>query len=170
MSPAVLLTAAALLSGSLSAAQAPSAATAARPVPATEARQAPLPPGAIQVPSPSGSRAWVTGPPSLPPGTLMLVLEGHPAEAGVFTIRLRLPGDSRIDPHWHSADERVTVLSGAVQVGFGETFDERRMTTFEAGGFYVTPAKRPHFVRTVEPTELQLTGTGPWDLHPVDRR
>jgi hypothetical protein len=123
----------------------------------------PLPEGAIQVPG--GTGAWVDGPPSLPAGTEMLVLEGHPAEAGMFTIRLRVSAGTRLQPHWHPREERVTVLSGLVRVGFGERFDEQAMTTFGPGSFYVNPPLSRHFVWVVEDTVMQLTGSGPWELH-----
>jgi hypothetical protein len=122
-----------------------------------------LPAGTIQVPG--GTGTWVAGPPSLPAGTQMLLLEGNPAGDGFFTMRLRLPAGVRLQPHWHPADERVTVLSGLVRVGFGDRFDEASMTTFGPGSFYVNPARSHHFVEILEATEMQLSGIGPWELH-----
>jgi quercetin dioxygenase-like cupin family protein len=130
------------------------------------AQKVALPPGTIQVPG--GTGTWVDAPPSLPAGTKMLVLEGHPAEQGFFTMRLRVPAGARLQPHWHPREERVTILSGLARVGFGDTFDESVMTTFGPGSFYVNPPKSHHYVWIVEPTEMQLTGTGPWELHLLD--
>ena len=46
---------------------------------------------------------------------------GRPSkQEGMFTMRLRVPADSGLDVHWHPRDERVTILSGLVRVGFGE--------------------------------------------------
>jgi quercetin dioxygenase-like cupin family protein len=125
--------------------------------------QSALPPGTIQVSN--GEGAWIAAPPSLPAGSQMMLLEGHPGEKGFFTMRLRLPAGARLQPHWHPRDERVTILSGVVRVGFGDTFDEKKMTTFGAGSFYLNPPKSHHYVWIVEDTEMQLTGTGPWELH-----
>jgi hypothetical protein len=114
-----------------------------------------LPEGAIQVPG--GTGTWYDAPPSLPPGTRML-LEGSPASRGFFTMRVRVPAGARLQPHWHPGDERVTILSGLVRVGFGDRFDESTMTTFGPGSLYLNPARSHHYVWIVEETEMQLTG------------
>ena len=100
----------------------------------------------------------------------MAVLEGDPRKPGFFTMRLKLPAGGRLEPHTHPADERVTVLSGSVRVGFGETFDPAKGKTFTAGAFYVNPTPMPHFVWTDEGCVLQVTGIGPWGLTYVDSR
>src|SRR4051812_22228258 len=68
---------------------------------------------------------WIDGPPSLPPGCKMVVLEGDPAKEGPFVMRAKMPDGYRIMPHTHPKDERVTVLSGALYMGTGEKFDEK---------------------------------------------
>jgi anti-sigma factor ChrR (cupin superfamily) len=110
---------------------------------------------------------WSDGPPSLPAGTKVAVLEGDPKQRGLFTMRLKVPGGAKIAPHWHPREERVTVLAGSVLVGFGATFDEKAGKRFPAGAFYVNPPKLPHFVWTDEEAVLQLTGMGPWALRYV---
>src|SRR5881227_926181 len=52
--------------------------------------------------------AWTDGPPTLPPGSKMAVLEGNPKADGMFTMRVRIPAGSAIPPHWHPRQERVT--------------------------------------------------------------
>ena len=106
---------------------------------------------------------WVDAPPSMPKGTKMAILEGSPKEAGLFTIRLRVPKGSVIAPHTHPRQERVTVLSGRVRVGFGKSIDDKG-TVFGAGGFYVNPPGEPHFLVIEEESVLQLTCEGPWEL------
>ena len=113
---------------------------------------------AIQVPVP----VWKDGPPSMPKGTKIAVLEGDITKPGLFTIRLKLPAGSRIQPHTHPRPERVTVLSGRVIVGFGPRFDLGKRVAFPAGGFYVNPPNTPHYVSIVEESVLQLTCEGPW--------
>ncbi len=115
-----------------------------------DAQSAPraLPPGAIQIQG--DSAAWVDAPPTLPAGTKMMLLEGDPRSEGLFTMRLRVPAGARLQPHSHPQDERVTIFSGLVRVGFGETFDGSRMTSFGPGSFYVNPAGSQHYVWIVE--------------------
>jgi hypothetical protein len=43
---------------------------------------------------------WGPAPPSLPPGAQGAVLQGDPAKAGPFTLRLKLPDGFRIPPHY----------------------------------------------------------------------
>src|SRR5688572_26592641 len=67
---------------------------------------------------------WGDGPPSLPKGAKMAVIEGDPKVANaLFTIRLKLPANYKVMPHTHPADEHVTVISGTFMMGMGEKFD-----------------------------------------------
>jgi hypothetical protein len=140
---------------SLVLAMAVSAAAAADPIPA----------GAIQVPG--GGVNWSPGPPSMPAGTQVAVLEGDPKAQGLFTQRMKVPAGTRIAPHWHPRPERVTVLSGVVAVGFGEVVDEAKVTRFGPGSFYVNPPQSRHYVLFFEDAEVQITGEGPWELQYV---
>ena len=106
---------------------------------------------------------WLDAPPSMPKGTKMAVLEGSPRDAGLFTIRLRVPKGSVVAPHTHPRQERVTVLSGKIRVGFGKSVDGGG-TTFTGGGFYVNPPGQPHFLVIEEESVLQLTCEGPWEV------
>ena len=125
-----------------------------------------LPEGTIQMPP--DKHTWVDAPPLLPPGTKMLLLEGHPRQEGMFTMRLRVPADSRMNVHWHPRDERVTVLEGLVRVGFGDSWEEGSMAEYGPGSFYLNPPLSHHFVWAVEETEIQLTGMGPWKVQFVE--
>ncbi|HEX7152823.1 MAG TPA: cupin domain-containing protein [Thermoanaerobaculia bacterium] len=109
--------------------------------------------------------AWRDAPPSMPRGTRMAVLEGDPRAAGMFTIRLKVPAGTKIAPHWHPRDERVTVLSGRVLVGFGTTHDDAKTKAFTSGMFYVNPPDSRHYLTFTEETVLQLTCEGPWELN-----
>jgi hypothetical protein len=74
---------------------------------------------------PANNVQWGPAPPQLPAGAQVSVLEGNPAEKGAVTLRLRFPANYNIPPHWHSMTERVTVLSGALHVGMGDTLNAR---------------------------------------------
>ena len=110
---------------------------------------------------------WADAPASIPAGVKIAVLEGDPAKEGLFTLRLKVPEGTRIMPHWHPKDERVTVLSGTVRVGFGDVFEIEKTEAFESGGYYVNPAKVHHFNYFEEDSIIQVTGIGPWGIHYV---
>src|SRR5436309_12064037 len=44
------------------------------------------------------------------PGARLAVLSGDPEKSGPFVIRIRQPPGGKIAPHWHPADEHVTVV------------------------------------------------------------
>ena len=107
---------------------------------------------------------WGDAPSSLPPGAKAAVIEGDPAKAGPFTLRIQVPANYRIPPHWHPAVEHVTVLSGAFHVGMGDKIEETKAKTLTQGSFMAMPAKTNHFAFTKVATEIQLHGTGPWGI------
>ena len=125
------------------------------------------PDGTIQV-TPSSIK-WVTGPKTMPAGAMAAILEGDPtAEGQMFTMRLKLPAGSRLKPHFHGENERVTVLSGEARVGFGDTFRDTDLKAFPAGSFYVNPKGAHHFVYFAKETVIQITGRGPWKTTYLD--
>src|SRR5207247_7752122 len=60
---------------------------------------------------------WTAGPPMLPAGASMAVIEGSFSKPGPFTVRLKFPASYRIPPHWHPIKVTVTVISGTFNVG-----------------------------------------------------
>lgn len=119
-----------------------------------------LPAGTIQ--HAQDSLVWMDAPAPMPAGAKIMVLEGNPKAEGLFTIRLKIPADTRLPPHWHPREERVTVLSGRIAVGFGNHFDKSRLHYFGPGSYYVNPAHSHHFVYFPVATVAQITGMGPW--------
>ena len=111
---------------------------------------------------------WVTGPPSLPPGAKMAMLEGDPAKEGPFTMRISMPDGFRIPPHWHSKIEHVTVISGTFNLGMGESFDLKSGREMPAGTFGFMPAGMRHFAFTKGETVVQVHGVGPWDINYIN--
>jgi len=107
---------------------------------------------------------WVDAPPSLPAGARMAVLSGDPKKAGLFVMRLKLPADYKIMPHSHPADEHVTVLSGAIIVTMGDTFDPAKGKALPVGSYALLPARTNHFAFFKEETIIQLNNMGPWDI------
>ena len=98
---------------------------------------------------------WAKGPPTLPPGVTVAVLEGNPREAGAFTMRLTFPAGTRVEPHFHAGVEHATVLSGRVAWGIGETCAVDSLRRMPAGSFIVIPAGLPHYGLVEEDTVIQ---------------
>lgn len=114
---------------------------------------------------------WQGGPASLPKGAKMALLEGDPSMEGEFVMRVKMPDGFRIMPHTHPKDERVTVISGTLFLGMGETFDEKAAKEMPAGSYGRTGAGMKHFGWVKGETILQLHGKGPWEivyLNPAD--
>ncbi|MBN8467638.1 cupin domain-containing protein [Corallococcus exiguus] len=95
----------------------------------------------------------------------MAVIEGDPTVAGkLFTFRFRFPAGYRLPPHFHPADEHVTVLSGELFMGTGEKFDASKAEALPPGSFVVMPANQRHFAFARQPTEIQVHAVGPWGI------
>jgi quercetin dioxygenase-like cupin family protein len=108
--------------------------------------------------------AWKPGPPSLPDGAKFAVIEGNPAEAGPFTMRVLLPDGYRIPPHTHAGIEHVTVMKGTFQVGRGDKFDASALTQLPTGAFAALAPGTRHYAEAQGETIVQLHGVGPWSL------
>ena len=98
------------------------------------------------------------------PGAKIAVIEGKMNETGPITARVRLPANFRLPPHYHPGFERVTVLSGTVNIGMGDKFDMKKTTAMGPGTVLLMPAKMHHFAWTREETIFQLNVTGPWNV------
>ena len=107
---------------------------------------------------------WKPAPPSLPAGAKAAVIEGNPAEAGPFTMRLSLPNGYRVPPHFHPVVEHVTVMKGTFRLGMGDKFDASALTSLPVGAFVAMQPGTHHFAEAQGETILQLHGEGPWSL------
>ena len=117
---------------------------------------------------PADKVQWGPAPPFLPAGAEITVLEGNPSEKGAITLRLRFPANYDIPAHWHSMTERLTVLSGALNVGMGDKLDRKASQTLQPGGFASLPANMRHFAWTTTPTIVQISLEGPFDIFYVN--
>ena len=108
---------------------------------------------------------------ALPPGAKIAVIEGKINQEGPITARVKLPANYKIPPHYHPGVERVTVLSGTVNIGMGDRLDTEKTTPMGPGTVLLMPVKMHHFAWTTEETIFQLNVTGPWEviyLNPAD--
>jgi quercetin dioxygenase-like cupin family protein len=118
--------------------------------------------GQHAVATPDGLK-WVDAAPL--PGAKMAVLNGNPAQEGLFVYRFKFPANFKVPPHVHKASESVTVLSGTFFIGLGEKFDQGAGTEMPVGSFVFIPPKHPHFAWTgADETIVQVHGYGPTDL------
>ncbi len=128
------------------------------------------PPSAMQDDSmaaklfPLSETKWTGGPPSLPKGAQIAVLEGDPGKEGPFVFRVRVPDGYRIPPHTHPKTERITVIAGTFNIGMGDKFDATATRPMPAGTYGYWPAGMTHFVWAKGETILQFHGTGPWSI------
>jgi len=111
---------------------------------------------------------WQDGPPSLPPGAKIAVLEGDPNKEGHFVFRVKAPDGYRIPPHTHPKMERVTVISGTFNIGMGEKFDATKTTPMPEGTYGFWEPGMKHFVWIKGETVAQFHGMGPWKIEYVD--
>ena len=114
---------------------------------------------------------WTAGPPMLPPGVRMSLIEGAPHQPGPFTFRLKFPPHYQIPAHWHPTKVTVTVISGTFNMGLGDTLDTEKGKALPAGSIFEMPARLHHFGWSNEETIIQEHGIGPLRmqyLNPAD--
>lgn len=111
-----------------------------------------------------GDLKWGDAPPSLPKGAKVALLNGDPGKAGGFAIMAKFPSGYKVPPHWHSQDENVTVISGNLMMGTGDTGEEKGTHSLKAGGYSYMPAKTHHYVIAKGETVIQVAGQGPFDV------
>ena len=111
---------------------------------------------------------WKPASAALPPGAQVTVLLGDPSKEGLFVTRLKAPKGYRIPPHTHPNQEVVTVISGTIKLGMGETADPTRAKALSAGTFYATPPGMAHFAQFDEETVIQVSTIGPWGINYIN--
>lgn len=112
---------------------------------------------------------WGPGPAALPPGARAAVIDGDPTQAQLFTMRLWFPNDYRIPPHSHLAFEHITVISGVLHLGMGNTFNMAGpLDELRTGAFKVISPGMNHFAHAAGETVIQLHGMGPWQVNYVN--
>lgn len=97
------------------------------------------------------------------------VLYGDPGKSEFFVLRMKFPAGFKVQPHTHPEGVRtLTVLSGTLYFGFGETFDEAKAKPFPPGTFFTELPTTPHFVWAKEGDVIvQVAGIGPSGFLPT---
>lgn len=107
---------------------------------------------------------WVDAPPSLPKGAKLAVLYGDMTAPGLFSARALLPAGYKVPPHFHPADEKVTVISGEFFMGVGDKWDETKGHAIPQGGMSIMPKGTHHFAWVKGETVIQIDAMGPWGI------
>ena len=126
------------------------------------------PPPSKHVSMAAAGLAWGDPPPALPAGAKLAVVSGDPSQPGPFVIRAQFPAGYKVMPHWHPTDENVTVLSGTLAIGMGDTFDDAKAQPQSAGGFFLLPATMHHYAVARGATTIQISGNGPFVLNYIN--
>ncbi|MDF1758440.1 MAG: cupin domain-containing protein [Legionellaceae bacterium] len=99
--------------------------------------------------------------PNMPKGADFSLLEGKLDLDHPFTIRISLPPNTRMIPHYHVTVEHIVVLSGVLYTNSGENFTTKNGQRMPAGSYAVYPPKFNHFVWTgKEGAVFQVNGYG----------
>ena len=104
--------------------------------------------------------ASIPGLPACTPGS---VESGDPTK-GAFIVLAKMPAGCTVPWHWHSANERLMLVSGVAQV---ETKDGKPLQ-LEAGGFAMMPAQHVHLFRCERACLLYVDSDGAFDIHYVN--
>ena len=113
---------------------------------------------------------WMDGPPGLPAGAQFAVLSGDPTKAGKFTVRIRMPTNYSVPPHWHPSDEHVTLVSGKLAYGMSDQINRTAADALAEGASVTMKAKQHHWVFTGDGATVEVSAMGPFVITYVNPR
>ena len=97
-------------------------------------------------------------------GIQTIVLLGDPTKPGLYTIRVSVPANTKIQAHTHRDNRSAIVMSGTWYFAYGSTVNEAAAKPLPPGSFYTEPGGVAHFALTkAEPAVVYITGFGPTD-------
>lgn len=100
-----------------------------------------------------------------PPGEIGVkgaTLTGPLTTRGFYTRRVHLAQGGMVAPHTHPDTRYVTVLSGELFIGQGDTMDPATASRYPAGSYIVIPAGMAHYSLAIGgEAEYQESGIGP---------
>jgi quercetin dioxygenase-like cupin family protein len=107
--------------------------------------------------------------PGMVKGVKTVLQYGDPVK-GPYIILLKFPKGLVNPPHWHTADEAVTILSGTMITGEGESIDDAHGKSVSGGGYFIIPGGTAHWGKVPEEVVLTRLGNGPRDIHYFDKK
>ncbi len=111
---------------------------------------------------PQSDLKWVPLP-GMPKGAKIAIVQGDLKKPERYTFLLKLPNGYVIPSHWHSNDEETTVISGTLNLGFGDKIDKSEAKVLQPGSFALVPGHMHHYVYSTGETIIQDAGMGPRD-------
>lgn len=95
-------------------------------------------------------------------GWQMAAIVGNPSKPGAYyAYFLKAPAGGKAPPHFHQMTENVTVISGTVMFGLGDTFNESKMSSFGPGTVASVPAGAHHYAMAKTDMVIEVSGIGP---------
>jgi quercetin dioxygenase-like cupin family protein len=108
---------------------------------------------------------------AFPPSARLAIIAGQLSEAGLYTIRVKVPGGVKLMPHRHSEDRTYTVISGIFYIGLGDEFDAATLRAYPPGSVIFLPGNTSHFHWAQSGEYVtQVTAIGPLGLEYVNKR
>ncbi len=107
---------------------------------------------------------WGPAPPGLPAGAKLAVTSGDPGKAGPFTVRIDMPPDYTIRPHYHPTSETLRLIEGTVHFGHGAKWDDKAMKEVSPDAPVTLAAKEPHYLHAANHVILEVQSTGPFAI------
>jgi quercetin dioxygenase-like cupin family protein len=95
-------------------------------------------------------------------GTEIATVTGNPQNAGAFYAYLiKMPAGFKVPPHFHRLKETVTVISGTVMFGAGDTMNAAAMTALGPGMIVSVPAGVHHYAMAKTDAIIEVSGIAP---------
>jgi len=108
---------------------------------------------------------------AFPPPARPAVIVGRPTEAGLYTIRVKVPHGVKLMPHRHPEDRVYTVISGVFYIGLGDEFDADKLQAYPPGAVIVLPGNTSHFHWAKSGEYItQVSAIGPLGMEYVDSK
>jgi len=99
---------------------------------------------------------------AFPPGGLMAVIREDPVTKAVDVL-FKVAKDFRVPKHWHTPNERVTVIEGTFT-----TETEGKKHTLTKGGYMYLPGKTVHEAWLKGESMILVSAEGPLDINYVN--
>ena len=110
---------------------------------------------------------WGPCPPFIPEGCQIAVLHGDPGKPNA-DIFFKVPAGFAIPEHWHTSEERMTLVSGELTV----TYQGQPPATLKSGMYAYGPAKLAHKATCGkgDPCVLLIAFEAPVDAFPTETK
>lgn len=128
-------------------------------------------PATVSAPTIVNARTVTFASPPQVPGLSAAWAIGSEKGSGPYLLLVKLKSGSKIPPHHHPDPRIMTVSSGKLSVGFGDSVNESTMIVVSSGDSFVVPANMPHYSQAIGgDVEYQECGHSPTGTVFVERR